>query len=69
MTEIKQQDASWRGRTGYINALTLRDLLGDMHAFLYYTAGPPAMVDAMRTMLMDASVPNDQIHYEEFFGY
>jgi ferredoxin-NADP reductase len=32
-------------------------------------AGPPAMVAAMRKMLIDAKVDEDDIRTEEFAGY
>jgi ferredoxin-NADP reductase len=36
---------------------------------IYYIAGPPAMVGAMRQMLADAGVDEDDIRTEEFAGY
>lgn len=36
---------------------------------VYYSAGPPAMVMAMRKMLNDAGVDDDDIRTEEFSGY
>ena len=36
---------------------------------IYYVAGPPAMVAAMREMLTNAGVEEDDIRTEEFGGY
>jgi Na+-transporting NADH:ubiquinone oxidoreductase subunit NqrF len=36
---------------------------------IYYVAGPPAMVTAMREMLTNAGVDEDDIRTEEFGGY
>jgi ferredoxin-NADP reductase len=36
---------------------------------IYYIAGPPAMVAAMRQMLVGAGVGEDDIRTEEFAGY
>jgi ferredoxin-NADP reductase len=36
---------------------------------IYYIAGPPAMVTAMRQMLTGAGVDEDDIRTEEFAGY
>ena len=36
---------------------------------IYYLAGPPAMVAAMRHVLADAEVDEDDIRTEEFSGY
>ena len=35
----------------------------------YYLAGPPAMVAAMRRMLIEAGVDKDDIRTEKFSGY
>jgi len=36
---------------------------------IYYIAGPAAMLNAMRKMLLDAGVNEDDIRAEEFAGY
>jgi ferredoxin-NADP reductase len=36
---------------------------------IYYLAGPPAMVAAMRGMLADSGADEDDIRTEEFSGY
>jgi len=36
---------------------------------IYYIAGPPAMVAAMREMLVSAGVEEDDTRAEEFAGY
>jgi len=36
---------------------------------IYYIAGPPAMVAAMRQTLISAGVEEDDIRAEEFSGY
>jgi ferredoxin-NADP reductase len=36
---------------------------------IYYIAGPPAMVAAMRQMLVTTGVDEDDIRAEEFLGY
>jgi ferredoxin-NADP reductase len=36
---------------------------------IYYLAGPPAMVAAMRRMLIEVGSDEDDIRTEEFFGY
>jgi ferredoxin-NADP reductase len=40
-----------------------------VHGPIYYIAGPPAMVAALRTMLGTAGVDEDDIRTEEFAGY
>jgi ferredoxin-NADP reductase len=36
---------------------------------IYYVAGPPAMVTAMRKTLTAAGVDEDDVRVEEFAGY
>jgi ferredoxin-NADP reductase len=47
----------------------LAKLLGTLQGPIYYIAGPPPMVAAMREMLVGASVDEDDIRAEEFAGY
>jgi len=41
----------------------------DLQGPIYYIAGPPAMVAAMRQVLTQAAVDEDDIRTEEFAGY
>jgi ferredoxin-NADP reductase len=43
--------------------------LNNLDGPIYYLAGPPAMVAAMRKMLTDTKVDEDDIRTEEFAGY
>jgi ferredoxin-NADP reductase len=36
---------------------------------IYYVAGPPAMVGALRETLERARVDSDDVRSEEFYGY
>jgi ferredoxin-NADP reductase len=40
-----------------------------MAAAIYYLAGPPTMVTALRKALNEAGVNDDNIRTEEFSGY
>lgn len=69
MTRIAATDASWAGERGHID-----DALLDRHkphsiSPIYYIAGPPAMVHAMRALLKARGVSGDDIRFEEFAGY
>ena len=59
----------WRGETGFINREMLAKYIGDLSAPIYYIAGPPAMVAAMRQTLSDEGVNCDDVRAEEFAGY
>ncbi|MFA5039332.1 MAG: FAD-dependent oxidoreductase [Candidatus Omnitrophota bacterium] len=57
-------------RKGYIDEDMVKQEIGDYAERVFYSCGPPAMVDAMRRMLnRKLSVPQDQIVTEDFVGY
>lgn len=69
MTEMPKSQKSWAGEKGYINQVMLAKYISDLTKPIYYTAGPPAMVSAMRKMLNAAGINDDGIRSEEFSGY
>jgi ferredoxin-NADP reductase len=69
MTEMARSSRDWRGETGFINEEMLARHLGTLQGPIYYIAGPPPMVAAMREMLVGAGVDEDDIRSEEFAGY
>ena len=69
MTEMSQSRREWKGETGFINKEMLARHLPAIEGPLYYVAGPPAMVAAMRGMLIGAGADEDNIRTEEFAGY
>lgn len=64
-TETKAANAEF----GYIDAKMIRKYLKDYKGALYYIAGPPAMVTAMKEMLGKMKVPSEQILTDSFTGY
>jgi len=69
MTEMDKSHREWKGETGFINKDMLTKHLPSLQGPIYYLAGPPAMVVAMRRMLIEAAVDEDDIRTEEFSGY
>jgi ferredoxin-NADP reductase len=69
MAEMEKSQREWTGETGFINREMLARHLPALQGPIYYVAGPPAMVAAMRGILADASVDEDDIRTEEFAGY
>ena len=43
--------------------------IDDIPAAVHYMAGPPAMIEAMQKMLLDAGVGSENILSDEFYGY
>jgi ferredoxin-NADP reductase len=69
MTEAEKSAVAWEGERGYITMDMIERHVAERADALYYMAGPPAMVAAMRKMLVDGGVSNDDIRTEEFSGY
>ncbi len=69
MAEMEKSQREWKGETGFINKEMLTKHLPTLQGPIYYLAGPPAMVAAMRQILTEAGVDEDDIRTEEFSGY
>jgi ferredoxin-NADP reductase len=69
MTEMAHSRRPWAGESGFIDAGMLQRYLSELRGPLYYVAGPPVVVGAMRQMLAAAGVDEDDIRSEEFSGY
>ena len=69
MTAMADSAEPWDGERGHIDAAMLGRHLGDVVAPIYYIAGPPGMVEAMRGTLAASGVDEDDIRTEEFSGY
>ena len=69
MTEAEKSAQSWRGGTGLIDQAMLKKYLHDLQAPIYYAAGLPEMVSAMKKLLAEAGVAEDSIRAEEFTGF
>ncbi len=69
MTEMGKSQREWTGETGFIDQAMLLWHLPDLLGPIYYIAGPPAMVAAMRQTLATAGVDEDDVRTEEFSGY
>lgn len=69
MTDLAHSSQAWDGATGLIDAAFIRRAAAGLPDPVYYVAGPPAMVEAMRDTLEDAGVDEDDVRSEEFFGY
>jgi ferredoxin-NADP reductase len=69
MTEMAKSRRSWDGETGLLDHEMLSRYLKGANSPIYYIAGPPAMVTALRDMLNHAGVDDDDIRVEEFAGY
>ncbi len=69
MTDMSASAREWSGEQWYITATMLNKYVDQTAMPIYYIAGPATMVAAMRTMLNENGVSNDDIRTEEFSGY
>jgi len=69
MSDMSQSSRPWSGETGTIDRAMLSRYLKDASSPVYYVAGPPKLVIAMRAMLKTQSVADADIRAEEFSGY
>jgi ferredoxin-NADP reductase len=69
MTEIGTSHRKWIGQTTFIDSTMLAKTLSSFEGPIYYIAGPPGMVAAMRKMIVAAGADEDDIRTEEFSGY
>jgi ferredoxin-NADP reductase len=69
MTEMSKSTREWKGETVLIDKEILSRHLPILHGPIYYIAGPPTMVAAIRQTLVGAGVEEDDIRAEEFAGY
>lgn len=60
---------AWKGRTGRIDAMMIRELLTDYQDRVFYTSGPKKMVEAMQLALHELNIPASRIRKEYFPGY
>ena len=69
MTEMQNSKSEWQGETGYVTKAMLMKYVDDLTLPIYYVSGPASMVAAMRKLLNESGVNDDNIRTEEFTGY
>lgn len=61
--------SGWKGATGFINAELVKKEIPDYKENLFFTCGPPAMVEAMEKLVEALGLPKTQLKREYFVGY
>jgi ferredoxin-NADP reductase len=69
MTEMEKPRRHWDGERGRIDRQMIERHLGGLPFAIYYVTGPPGFVAAMRAILADSEVDDDNVRAEEFSGY
>jgi len=69
MSDMEKSHLPWDGERGLIDTALLNKYAAGVRSAIYYITGPPGMVKALRTVLQDAGVHDDDVRTEEFTGY
>ena len=69
VTKPEESKPKWNGRDGRIDEKMIREFATDFDNTLFYICGPPAMVDAMVTLLKNIGAKPELIKAEKFVGY
>ena len=69
MTGDGESVKRWRGERGLIDKTMLPKIIKHVAEPKYYVAGPPSMVNSMKSLLQSLGVVRDRIHVEQFEGY
>ena len=66
---VNQPTPDWKGATGIINADMIKQQLPDYQENMFYTCGPPPMVEAMEKLVESLGLPKEKLKREYFSGY
>ena len=66
---VNEPTAQWKGVTGIINAEIVKQHLPDYKENIFYTCGPPPMVEAMEKLVLNLGLPKENLKREYFTGY
>lgn len=69
MTDMENSKEEWSGERGCIDTAMVNKYVSLKDEPIFYLAGPNKMVKAMRILLNNMKVSNDDIKVEEFTGY
>jgi ferredoxin-NADP reductase len=66
---LNEPSSEWKGVTGIIDAELVKKEVPDYEETVFYTCGPPAMVEAMEKLVEKLGLPKTQLNREYFTGY
>lgn len=68
VTSPEKGQEPWMGETGLIDAAKIQAHVDDISSAIFYSCGPPPMVQAMQDLLKEMNIAGDQIRVERFTG-
>jgi ferredoxin-NADP reductase len=69
MTDMSSSKKPCNQETGFIDKNMLEKYTNNLTDKIYFIAGPPAFVNAMRNILLGTNIDQVDIKFEEFYGY
>ena len=66
---LNEAPSDWKGAVGVINADIVKREIPDYKETMFYTCGPPAMVEVMEKLVESLGLPKTQLKREYFSGY
>lgn len=66
---LNEANNGWKGATGVITAEMIRQEIPDYKETMFYTCGPPKMVEIMEKLVAQIGLPDSQLKREYFTGY
>jgi ferredoxin-NADP reductase len=66
---VNEATSRWKGAIGFINTELVKKEIPDYKENVFYTCGPPAMVEAMEKLVEALGLPKKQLKREYFAGY
>jgi ferredoxin-NADP reductase len=66
---LNEADSEWKGATGFITADMIKKEIPDFKETMFYTCGPPVMVQVMEKLVEKLGLPKTQLKREYFTGY
>jgi len=69
ITRPEESKQKWGGKIGRIDEKIIKEFATDFGNTLFYTCGPPAMVDGVIALLKEMNAKPENIKIEKFVGY
>ena len=66
---LNQASPQWKGAIGIITGDLIKQHLTDYKDNVFFSCGPPLMVEAMKKLVKELGLPEDQLKLEVFSGY
>jgi len=66
---VNEATKEWKGAIGFISNELIKTEVPDYKENIFYTCGPPAMVEAMEKLVETLGLPKSQLKREYFAGY